>query len=141
MIMLVTRSVACAMCAAMLLCSCAILKTDEGITATVAAATSAGLKYSINDPERRHVVANYVYVYAGALRTVTGNPTPDQLIDLLNSFIPASIRAKYPELGFAVSIVVTEYQSLYAKYRDNVATLYRYLNDVAAGLELGASGL
>jgi hypothetical protein len=129
-----------AACAAML-CSCAVLQTDQGIVATVAAATSAGLKYSVHDPARRHVVANYVYVYAGALRTVTGNPTPDQLIDLINSFIPANVRAQYPELAFAVSIVVAEYQSLYNKYHDNVATLYRYLNDVATGLETGASGL
>ncbi len=107
----------------------------DGVTLAV----SNGL-YFIKDTSKRSVIAKYVDVYAHGLRTVTGAPTSDQLVVYLNSFIPASVAAQYPELGTLVTpLIVAEYFKIYKKYGNNAAKVYEYLNALAAGLERGVA--
>jgi len=114
--------------------------SDAFITASVAAGTSAGLKLAIKDDARRKTIAAYLNNYAGALRTITGNPTPDQLTQQLMAFIPPDVQSQYPELGsFAVPLIVTFYQWAETKYGSNTAQYQKVLNDVATGIEAGSA--
>jgi hypothetical protein len=104
----------------------------------VSVATATGLE-AVNTHNRTRI-ANYLYTYAGALRTITGTPTPDQLVAILNGFIPADIKAQYPEIvAFAIPIIVQTYEWAYAKYGQNSVKLAQVLNDIATGIETGAS--
>lgn len=114
--------------------------SDALITAAVSAGTSAGLKLAITDVNKQHVIANYLNTYASALRTITGNPTDEQLTQKLLAFIPPDINQQYPELGsFAVPLVVSFYDWAKAKYGNDAATEVRILNDIGAGLETGSA--
>lgn len=111
---------------------------DAAIIAGVTVATTTGLKMAIQDPARRTVIANYLDVYATALRSITGNPTPEQLTALINQFIPQNIKDQYPELvTFAVPLIVSAYKQAYDKWGS--AKAVTYLNDIAAGIEAGAA--
>lgn len=111
--------------------------SDTQIVTAVSVATAVGLR-PITPPERRTAIANYTDYYASLLYTVTGNPTPAQLTTLLTNAIPANVREQYPELvSFVVPIIVSNYELLYAKYGANRAV--QILNDIATGLEAGAS--
>jgi len=112
--------------------------TDSAITAGIAVATTTGLKMAVSDPERRTVIADYLGVYATALRTITGNPSPDQLTTLINQFVPQNIKDQYPELmTFAIPLIVSGYKQAYDRWGAQKAVLY--LNDIATGIETGAS--
>ncbi len=129
---------------AALLIGCASFQSyfssDASIVTTVSLATSIGLKYTIKDSNKRTAIANYIDVYAPAVRTITGSPTADQLTTQVNAFIPESVRHAYPEIAaLVVPIVVLQYQNALAKYGTNTKELYRVLGDVAAGLEAGAA--
>ena len=129
--------------------------SDAFITAAVSAGTSAGLNLAIKDAAKRKVIAQYLNTYAGALRTITGNPTPDQLTQQLMAFIPPDVAAQYPELGsFAVPLVVSFYQWAESKYgaastptgspsgtpgTPTLTKVQEILNDVANGIETGSS--
>jgi hypothetical protein len=114
--------------------------TDQTVTAAVSFGTLEGLKLAIKEPTKRTVLANYVSVYATALRSITGNPTPDALIAALNQFIPASVRTNFPELEAIVTPVITSlYSQAWAKWGNNAAKIYLVLNAIAAGLEDGAA--
>lgn len=105
----------------------------------ITAATSAGLLL-IKDTTKRTEIANYIDVYASACRKITGNATPDQLVALLDQYVPASIRAQYPELvALAEPLIVEAYTVAYNKYKGNVAKLYQELNAIAGDLEAGAA--
>lgn len=113
---------------------------DTFITASVSAGTSAGLKLAIKDVTKQKVIAQYLNNYAGALRTITGDPTDDQLTQQLISFIPADIQSEYPELqSFAVPMIVSLYHWAKEKYGANSADFRKVLADVASGIELGSA--
>lgn len=117
--------------------------SDALITASVAAGTSVALKTipALKDhPDKQHVVANYLNTYAGALRTISGNPTDAELTAQLMAFVPPDIQNQYPELAsFAVPLIVSFYDWAHAKYGNDTAQLYKILNDIATGIETGAS--
>lgn len=128
---------------ALLFSGCAMFQSavssDAAITSAVTVATTAGLRLIPNASERNRI-ANYVDVGASALRTVTGTPTPQDLSDLIVKYIPTSIKDQYPEVvAFLVPLVVSQYKSAYDKYGSNAAKVYQILNDIAVGLESGAS--
>lgn len=110
--------------------------TDTGITL----ATTVGLA-SIHDKTRQTAVANLLYTYAGGLRTITGNPTPQQLSDQINVFIPDNIKTQYPEISFAVPMVVTAYQALQSKWGGNATSqqVQTDLNRLGTDIENGCS--
>jgi hypothetical protein len=114
---------------------------DATITAAVSIATSTALKMGVKDAAKRTLIANYIEGnYADALRSITGNPTPENFAQQLNAFIPLNIQQEYPELvTFVNPIALFAYQQAYNKYKDNVDQISRYLNDVATGLQNGAS--
>jgi hypothetical protein len=118
---------------AVMLASCKTLPWGSLVSTTnvVAVGTSSALRFAIHDPARRTVIANYIDVYAVALRTVSGDPTDEQLLALINQFVPANIRSEYPELVTLVTPVII------AAYR--LAPKYATLENIAAGLELGAA--
>jgi len=111
---------------------------DAAITAGVTVATTTGLKFAVPDVGRRTVIADYLDVYSHALRSVTGNPTPDELTTLINQFIPQNVKDQYPELvTFAIPLIVSAYQQAYDRWGGEKAV--KYLNDIAAGIEAGAA--
>jgi hypothetical protein len=113
---------------------------DALITAAISAGTSAGLRYAVSDPVKRSAIAAYLNTYAAALRTITGNPTPAQLTDIINAQIPQAIRTQYPEItAFATPLVVSGYESFIAKYGTDTTTVYKYFNDAASGIEEGSA--
>jgi len=114
--------------------------SDALITASVSAATSTGLKLAVKDAAKQHVIANYLNTYAGALRTISGNPTDAQLTQQLMAFVPADIANQYPEIAsFAIPLIVSFYDWAHTKYGSDTAQLYKILNDVATGIEEGAA--
>lgn len=114
--------------------------SDTLITTSVSAGTSAGLKLGVKDAAKQKVIAQYLNTYAGALRTITGDPTDDQLTQQLIAFIPPDIQAQYPELqSFAVPMVVSFYHWAKDKYGANSADLRKVLGDVASGIEIGSA--
>jgi len=111
---------------------------DSAIIAAVTVATTTGLKMAVQDPARRTVIADYLEVYSVALRSVTGNPTPEQLTTLINQFIPQNVKDQYPELvTFAIPLIVGAYKQAYDKWGS--AQAVKYLNDIATGIEDGAA--
>lgn len=114
--------------------------SDALITASVSAATSTGLKLAVKDEAKQHIIANYLNTYAGALRTISGNPTDAQLTQQLMSFVPPNIESQYPEIAsFAIPLIVSFYDWAHTKYGNDTAQLYKILNDIATGIETGAS--
>ena len=111
---------------------------DAAIIAAVTVATTTGLKMAVKDEARRTVIANYLDVYSTALRSITGDPTPEQLTAIVNQFIPQNVKDQYPELvTFAVPLIVSTYKQAYDKWgKDKSVT---YLNDIATGIEDGAA--
>lgn len=136
-------SVSVFLCALLGLTSCASNPLSNPLVNTgVTLGTTTVLSQVITDPTTRTDVANYISVIAGALRAVTGTPTPAQLTALINSYVPASIKADVPEiLAFVTPLIVAEYESLYAKYAGsgNGAQIAAGLNQIAADLEAGAA--
>ncbi len=111
---------------------------DAAIIAAVTVATTTGLKMAVQDPARRTIIADYLDVYSTALRSVTGNPTPEQLTALINQFIPQNIKDQYPELiTFAIPLIVGAYKQAYDRWGSEKAVTY--LNDIATGIENGAA--
>jgi len=111
-----------------LLAACAVWQST-GTSTAIAAAVSTGLRFV---PEsKRTTVANYIDVYAVALRTIEGTPTDEQLIGLVNQFVPESVRHDYPELvALATPLIVNTY---------HITPKYQTLLDIAVGFEAGAA--
>lgn len=128
---------------ALALCACqngTSTISDALITASVSAGTSTGLKLTIKDDTKRTVIAKYLNTYAGALRTISGDPTDAQLTAQLMAFIPPDVESQYPELGaFAVPLIVSSYDWAKTKYGTDSAQLRQILNDVATGIEEGSA--
>ena len=118
---------------------CSTVNTQLAGTA-ISAGVNAGLRFGIKDARQRATVANYLYVSAGALRSIVGTPTPDALTIQINAFIPASIKNDYPELiTMVVPIVVSLYQTALAKYGNDAPKIYAVLNSIATNIEIGAA--
>jgi len=114
--------------------------SDALITGSVAAGTSAGLKLSIKDAGKQTVIAGYLTTYAGALRTISGNPTDAELTAQLLKFVPPEIQQQYPEISsFAIPLIVSFYHWAQQTYGKDTAQLYKVLNDVATGIETGSA--
>jgi len=114
--------------------------SDALITGSVSAGTSAGLKLGVKDTAKQRVVAGYLNTYAGALRTISGNPTDAQLTEHLTKFVPPEIQAQYPEISsFAIPLIISFYHWAQQTYGKDTAQLYKVLNDVATGIETGSS--
>jgi predicted cobalt transporter CbtA len=113
--------------------------TDAQISTATSVATATGLRL-VNLPNRAKI-ANYVVLYvATPLKSITGDPTPEELTNLLVGAIPSNIKSDYPELvAFVVPIVISNYQLLYNKYANDTAKIKQVLNDIAYGLESGAA--
>src|SRR6266436_7538196 len=113
--------------------------SDATITASVSFGTTEGLKLAIKDSAKRTLLANYIMVYATALRSITEVPTPEALIATINQFVPANIRQNYPELQAIVFPVITAiYGQYYAQFAGDHAKVYKVISDIAGGLENGA---
>lgn len=110
----------------LLFVSCASLPpiADTGITLTVSTALSL-----IPDPARRASVANEVDVLAVGARSIIGNPLPGELAAKLLSFIPASIQAKFPEIGKIAKAI----QDFTSQSGTSVKVLQRIASDIEAG--------
>lgn len=112
---------------------------DDLIINGVSVATSTGLSL-IHDADQRTVVANYLQAYAPGLRTITNNPTPEQLAALIDQYTPANIKEHYPQVvAFATPLIINAVESAIAKYGSNSATVVKIVNDVATGLESGVA--
>ena len=127
--------------AGLLLSSCANFTVNDAlVTSSASVGTSTGLRFAVTDAAKRTAIANYLYTYSDALRTITGNPTPAQLIAQINAFIPQSVKNQFPELvAFAVPLIVQGYTDAYNKWGNNSAKLYEVLGDLANGIEAGAA--
>src|SRR5437016_5300246 len=98
---------------ALLLVSCASIPSSVVNTGIVVGVTTA-LRFAVTNPTKRAAISNYIDVYAGALRSITGSPTPEQLTAQINAFIPASVKASLPELlTFITPLIVSNYEALY----------------------------
>ena len=105
---------------------------DSGITGAVSFGTTEGLQYAIQDTDRRTKIADYICVYAPALRSITGNPTPEELLTQINRFVPASVTDNLPEIK---SVVIP----LIISFTKKFGSTGKVMNDIAAGLEQGAT--
>jgi len=115
---------------AALLASCAVWQSTGITTSTaVAAGVATGLRFV--PITKRAEVASYIDVYAVALRSIEGTPTDAELITLINSFVPESVRLQYPELvAIATPLITTTY---------HLMPKYQTLLDIATGFEAGAA--
>jgi len=115
--------------------------TDAAIVTATSVATSSALKLAIKDDAKRTLIANYIEgSYANGIRSITGNPSPDNFIAQLNAFIPPTVQQQFPELvTFVNPIALFAYQQAYSKYNGDITKISQYLNDVATGLQNGAS--
>ena len=114
--------------------------SDTAIKTAISVATSTGLKVAIKDSARRAEIAAYICgPYAEGIRSITGNPTPENFLEQINAFVPQNIKDQYPELlAFVNPIALAAYKQAYEKYQGNVVEIARYLNDVSSGLQSGA---
>lgn len=117
--------------------------SDTLITASVSAATSVALKTipALKDhPDKQHAVAQYISRYSAVLYTITGDPTDEELTQLLMAQIPPDVQAQYPEIGaFAVPLIVSFYHWAKAEYGSNTAEFRKVVSDVAQGLKTGSA--
>jgi hypothetical protein len=114
---------------------------DTIISVAVPTAESTVLRFTITDATKRTAMANLLTFYANAaVRATSGNPTPDQFVQNLHTFIPQNIRDQYPELlPMADSIVLLGYNWIYSKYKDNVTELYNQVGILANAIAAGAA--
>lgn len=122
------------------LSSCQSGVNDQLIVNGVSVATSTGLSV-IKNSEQRHMIANLLQGYAPGLRTITNNPTPEQLSALIDQYTPADIKANYPAaVAFATPLVINAVETAIAHYGTTTASIVKIVNDVATGLEIGSAG-
>ncbi len=123
---------------ALLMFGCGV--SDQVVDTGIALGVSTGLKAAITDPAKRTLIANYIDVGAQSLRTVVGNPTPDELSTLMQKWIPEDIKAQYPEvISFLVPTVITVYQGAINKYGKDSQKVRDMLGRIATDLDAGAA--
>lgn len=129
--------VAACVAASLLVASCAQFEgfpTDSAITL----ATVETLKNL--SPDRAKVVANYIDYVATQIRAIKGVPTTQEFLILITKYVPADIKAKYPELVAFVSNKVGEYyQKGLDKYGNDATKVYAWISRIALDLEAGAA--
>lgn len=120
---------------------CAGLQQYQGLIDTGASTgITLALQYGVKDSARRTQVANYSDAIASGIRTVSGNPTPAQLTQILLTFLPSQIRSQYPEIAtLVIPLAVSIYQAAYAKYGGNATKVYSILNELAGDIEAGVA--
>jgi hypothetical protein len=106
-------------------------------------ATKLGLQFGIQgDPAKQKAMANllqYIAAQGNAFLSATGDNSPDALAEYINNNVPADIKTQYPELiTFAVPLLVSGYQSAYAKWGNNITKLVPWMKDACAGISMGA---
>jgi hypothetical protein len=127
--------IAFAIVPALLLLSCATVSKPT-IDAGISLAVTEALKYGIRDSAKRTALANLVDYVASFVRTLTGNPTPDQLSAAITGAIPANIRAQFPEiLSLVIPLIVNNYGYLNSHFSAGSAVL----NEIATDLEAGVA--
>lgn len=126
--------------AAMLLAGCQSGGVDDQLIINgVSIATSTGLSL-VKDSGQRTMIANYLYAYAPGLRTITSNPTPEQLAAMIDQYTPANVKEQYPQVvAFATPLIVNAVETAIKKYGSDNATVIKIVNDVATGLETGVA--
>ncbi len=113
---------------------------DQLIINGVSVATSTGLSV-IHDANQRHVIANLLQGYAPGLRTITSNPSANDLAVLIDQYTPQNIKEQYPAaVAFATPLVINAVLNAIAHYGTQGASVAKIVNDVATGLELGSAG-
>ena len=113
---------------------------DQLIINGVSVAVSTGLSV-IHSSEQRHLIANLLQGYAPGLRTITNNPTPNDLAMLIDQYTPENIKAEFPQaVAFATPLVINAVETAIAKYGHDQAAVIKIVNDVATGLENGSVG-
>ncbi len=122
-----------------LLFACQSGVNDALIQSGVSIGVSTGLT-AIHDANTRTVVANLLNGYAPGLRTITSNPTPEQLAALIQQYTPQEIQAQYAQaIAFATPLIVNAVSTAIAAYGHDNATVVQIVNDVAVGLETGST--
>ncbi len=128
-----------ALCSILLACGTTGVN-DQLIINGVSVGVSTGLSV-IKDANQRHTIANLLQGYAPGLRTITSNPTPADLANLIDQYTPANIKAQYPAaVAFATPLVINAVTTAIAHYGSNGASVAKIVNDVATGLETGSAG-
>ena len=114
---------------------------DTILSVTVPAAEATVLKFTIKDDAKRTALANLLTFYANtAVRATSGNPTPEQFVQNLHTFIPQNIRDEYAEfLPMADSLVLMGYNAIYAKYQNDIQGLYTQVGVLANAIAEGAA--
>ena len=113
---------------------------DQLIISGTSVAVSVGLA-QVHDAQQRHMIASLLQGYAPGLRTISSNPTPEQLAALIQQYTPQNIKDQYPQaIAFATPLVIQAVQTAIAHYGKNGATVAQIVNDVATGLENGSAG-
>ncbi len=129
-----------AVLASLSLLGCGVTIPDQAIDTGISLGVSTGLRLAIKDDAKRTVVADYIDVGAHSLRTVVGNPTPEELGELMTKWIPENIKQEYPQvISFLVPTVITVYQSAVAKYGKDSQKVRDLLGRIATDLENGAA--
>lgn len=106
----------------------------------ISAGVTAGLRFGVQDSDKRAELANWLYVAAGAIRTISGTPTDAEFVAQINAFIPSKIKDNYPELlSMVLPLVVSLYHTARAKYGTNLEKIYGALDAIATSIEIGAS--
>lgn len=114
--------------------------THSLVTTAVSVATSTALKVAPIADARKALLKNYLCGnYANAVRSVAGNPTPENFLNQINAFIPQNVKDNYPELvTFANPLALQGFQLLTQQYGNDVEKIAAGLNDIATGIQLGA---
>src|SRR4249920_1374720 len=90
-----------------LLCACNGGVNDGLIQSGVSVGVSTGLN-AIHNAETKTVVANLLNGYAPGLRTITSNPSPEQLAALIQLYTPKPIQDQYAQaIAFATPLITT----------------------------------
>ncbi len=113
---------------------------EEPVETGVALTTQTTLKYAVKSDAEREKVADYINVYAKAVRTITGSPTPEELKAELDLWIPKTVRENHPIITAAsVSLIVSKYQKYYPSLKGKYQKTNEWLNKMATGLEYGSA--
>jgi len=112
--------------------------TDLQITGASAAAARGALL--LVPADKKAAVKSYMYSIAGAVRTLSGDATPEQLNDLLINSIPEDVRNQIPELvDIIIPAITSVYKTYYNQFSTDHARLLQILNDIATGIEAAAT--
>jgi hypothetical protein len=130
--------------AALIICGCLISCANYQplINSGISAGVAAGLQIGVKDAATRTMIANYGYVGAKALRSISGNPTPDELAEMIKAWIPADVQAQYAGLlPMILPLIVSAYQMAYEKWGKTGQTekLYEALTGIAGAIENGCA--